>query len=52
MVIYYSNQGDLVYWKEGKYAPLLNKVQLHEDVFCGGEIILSIITLDTKWMYE
>jgi hypothetical protein len=34
--------------REGKFAPLLNKVQLHEDLFGGGEITLSITTLDTK----
>jgi len=34
---------------EGKFAPLLNKVQLHDSVFGGGDMALSIITLDTKW---
>jgi len=35
---------------DGKFAPLLNKVQLHEDFFGGGEKTLSLITLDTKLM--
>ena len=34
--------------REGKFATLLNKVQLHEGVFSGGEIALSITTLDNK----
>jgi hypothetical protein len=34
---------------EGKFAPLLNKVQFQEGVFGGGEIALSIINLNTKW---
>jgi hypothetical protein len=34
--------------REGKFAPFLNKVQLHEGVFGGGELALSNITLDTE----
>jgi hypothetical protein len=36
--------------REGQFAPLLNKAQLHEDMFGGREIALSIFALDTKWM--
>jgi len=34
--------------REGKFAPLLNKLQLHEGVFGGGDIALSIITPGIK----
>jgi hypothetical protein len=36
--------------RQGKFDPLLNKVQFHEGVFGGGEIAQSIMTLYTKWM--
>jgi hypothetical protein len=36
--------------REGKFAPLRNKVQLYDVVFGGGEIALSIITPGTKWI--